>query len=585
MSGAEDGSVSGLRCEAEERAPVSLVFGLGLQLAACTLAVPILIPTAVMRTAGASESFLAWAVFASVAISGVTTAFQAVRFGRFGGGLMLVMGSSGAFIGISITAVAAGGPPLLASLVIVAALFQIVIATRLVVFRRILTPTVSGTVIMLVPVTVMPIVFDMLIDVPDGTPAFAAPAIAFAAVLTILVVSLKGTPSLRLWAPIIGICAGTALALVFGLYDLERVAAAPVFGIPQVDVPGFDLDFGPGFWALLPAFLLTAMVGSIRGIGSSSALQKVSWRKPRPVDLRATQGTLMVDGIGNLLCAVSGTVPNTTYSLAAPLIEITRIAARSVSVATGAIFLSAAFLPKVLAVVLAIPGPVVSAYLFVLVALLFTIGIGMVMQGGMDLRKSVVVGVSFWLGVGFEIGAIFPELVSGFAGGIFANGITSGGLAAILLSWVVEFPGPRRARMSSELASEAGPEIRAFLADFAARNGREDAMAERLDAAGEAVLSALLQPGDGVGTPGRPKRLRLSASQEKGGAVLEFMVPPRSENMQVRLARLETPGDETAEGSDAVLRSLRQIATSLTHQQYHDLDIVTVRVSSSASDA
>ena len=114
-------------------------------------------------------------------------------------------------------------------------------------------------------------------------------------------------------------------------------------------MPGLDLDFGPVFWALLPAFLLTAVIGTIRAMSSNAALQQVSWRRKRPVDFRAVQGTVTVDGMSNLLCGLAGTVPNTTYSLAAPLIEITGVAARVVAVATGAIFLVLAFLPKALA--------------------------------------------------------------------------------------------------------------------------------------------------------------------------------------------------------------------------------------------
>ena len=280
-----------------------------------------------MRIAGAAESHLSWAVFAAVAISGLTTALQAIRFGRIGGGHMLVMGSSSAFVGISVTAVAEGGPAMLATLVVISALLQLLVSARLPLFRRLLTPAVSGTVIMLLPVTVMPIAFDMLDDVPEGTPVQAAPVIALVTILTVLGISLKGAAGLRLWAPVAGVVVGTAVAALFGLYDGERVAAAAWIGIPSIEAPGFDLAFGPAFWTLLPAFLLTALICSIRAISSCVALQRVSWRNPDVVDFRAVQGTVTVDGIGNLLCGLAGTMPNTTYSLAAPLVEITGVGA------------------------------------------------------------------------------------------------------------------------------------------------------------------------------------------------------------------------------------------------------------------
>ena len=64
-------------------------------------------------------------------------------------------------------------------------------------------------------------------------------------------------------------------------------------------------------------------------------------------------------------------------------------------VGAGAIFVAVAFLPKVLAVVLAIPGPVFAAYLGVLLATLFAIGMKMAVQDGIDYRKGLMVGVAF----------------------------------------------------------------------------------------------------------------------------------------------------------------------------------------------
>ena len=93
------------------------------------------------------------------------------------------MGSSGAFIGICIMAVAEGGTAMLATLVVVSALFQLLLAARLALFRWFLTPTVSGTVIMLVPVTVMPLLSGMAMDVPEGSPAHGAVLSALATLL------------------------------------------------------------------------------------------------------------------------------------------------------------------------------------------------------------------------------------------------------------------------------------------------------------------------------------------------------------------------------------------------------------------
>ena len=579
MSARDANSRTGLRYQPHEAPPAALSIGLGLQLVVLTVAVPILFPTVVMRAAGAPEAHVAWAVFAAVAISGVTTALQAARIGRIGGGHVLVMGSSSAFIGVCITAVAEGGPAMLATLVVISALFQLLLSQRLALFRRILTPAVAGTVIMLIPVTVMPFVFGLLEDVPEGSPALAAPLSALVTAVVICGISLKAAGAMRLWAPVIGVVAGSVIGGVFGLYDLDRVAAAPWIGLPQTAVPGFDLDFGPAFWALVPAFLLVAMIGTIRTISSSVAVQRVSWRRRRALDFRAVQGAVNVEGIGNLVCGAAGTVPNTSYSVAASLTELTGVAARAMGIAAGVIFVALAFLPKALAVVLAIPGPVVTAYLTVLIAMLFLIGVKIVVQDGLDYRKGLVVGFAFWVGVGFQFDLIFPEWVSEFAGGLFANGMTSGGLVAILMTLSMELAKPRRSRMEAELGVSALPDIKEFTGALTSREGWTPAMADRLEAAAEETLLAVMREHEPERERGG-RRLRLVAYREDDAAVLEFVVAPGEENLEDRVALIGTEADEAPDERDVSLRLLRHLASSVRHQQYHDIDVVTVRVSS-----
>ena len=198
MTTDDSGGRSGVRYEADDTPPLPLTFGLGLQLAVLAIGGIVLTPAIIVRAAGGSEAFLSWAVFAAVAVSGVTTVLQAVRLGRFGSGYVLLMGTSGAFIAVSVTAIAEGGPAMLATLVVISSLFQFALSTRLSLFRRILTPTVVGAVIMLIAVTVMPIVFDMLKVRPEGAPA-TAPALAAAVTLfVILGIALKAAGALRL---------------------------------------------------------------------------------------------------------------------------------------------------------------------------------------------------------------------------------------------------------------------------------------------------------------------------------------------------------------------------------------------------
>ena len=538
-----------------------------------------------VRAAGGAESYLSWAVFGAVLVSGITSVLQAVRIGRIGAGYVLVMGTSGAFIAICVGAIAQGGPAMLATLVVISSLFQFLLAWRLSLLRRILTPTVAGTVIMLIPVTVMPIVFGMLTQVPEDTPALAAPLSAIVTALAICGISLKAEGVLRLWAPVIGIVAGCGVAGYFGLYDVGSIAAASWGGLPEGGWPGFDLDFGPVFWGLLPAFVFVTLVGAIETVGDGIAIQRVSWLKPRAVDFRAVQGAVSADGVGNLFSGLMGTVPNTTYSTSISVTALTGVGARSVGIALGVSFVVVAFIPKALAVVLAIPGPVAAAYITVLLGLLFVVGMRIVIQDGIDYRKGLIAGVSFWIGVGFQSGVVFPEHVSGIAGGLLENGMTAGGVTAILLTLFVELTAPRRRRIQAPFEVASLPKIREFLQSFAARSGWGEAMAHRLDAAAEEAMLTLLRHDEEeeAGDDGRRKRrLLLTAHKEGGGAVLEFIAAPGEENLEDRIALIGEGTDDAPE-REVSLRLLRHLASSVHHQQYHDTDIVTIRVDARAA--
>ena len=573
---ADQSDRTSIRYQPDENPPAPLAFGLGLQLAILTVAGVVLTPAIVIRAAGGSEGFLAWAVFAAVAVSGITTVVQAIRIGRVGAGYVLMMGTSGAFIAVCITAIAEGGPAMLATLVVISSLFQFVLSTRLSLLRQVLTPTVAGTVIMLIPVTVMPIIFDMLKQVPEGASTQSAAISALATLLVIAGIALKAKGALRLWAPVIGVVAGSAIAASYGLYEIELVAKAAWVGLPDGEWPGLDLGFGPVFWSLLPAFVFVTLVGAIETVGDAIAIQHVSWRRPRAVDFRAVQGAVAADGVGNLLSGLAGTVPNTTYSTSVSVTELTGVGARSVGIAVGALFIALAFLPKALAVVLAIPGPVAAAYITVLMAMLFVVGMKVVIQNGIDYRNGLVAGLAFWAGVGFQNGVIFPEYFSEFAGGLLQNGMTAGGLVAILLSGFLELTAPRRARIETEFDVSALPKIREFLGAFASRSGWDAAMVNRLEAASEETLLTLIEKEEAAERERR--RLRLIARKEDDQAVLEFVAATGDDNLQDRIALL---GERTAGApaeQEVSLRLLRHVASSVLHQQYYDMDIVTVRV-------
>ena len=567
-----------VRYEPNENPPPLVAAGAGLQAAAIIVAPVVLTVVIVARIAEQPDAYISWGVFAALIVSGVTTVLQAVRVGRVGAGHVLIMGTSGAFIAVCVAALSKGGPATMASLIVISSLFQFALAYRLSFLRRIFTPVVAGTVIMLIAATVMPIVFGSLTDVPDGASQAAAPAAALATIVVVAALVLRAPPALRLWSPVIGIVVGCAVSAPFGIFDLQPILDASWVGAPFSSWPGLDVTPNVEFWALLPAFVVVTLVGAIETIGDGVAIQRVSQRRPRATDFRVVQGALNADGVGNFLSGILGTLPNTTYSSSISLAEVTGIGARRVGVIIGAIFVVVAFFPKVAALLIAIPPPVAAAYLTVLLGLLFVQGMKIIIQDGVDHRKAAVAGLAFWIGVGFQNKWIFPDLLGdGFLGVLLGNGMTSGALVAVIMMVFIELTSPRRRRLSVPLDSEALPKLGEFLGGFASRAGWDPASTDRLLLVGEETLTSLLSDEDRVLDEDMPRRLVVAARSGGRGAELEFVSATEGENLEDRLAYLgEAP--DIADEREISFRLLRHYASSVRHQKYHGVDIVTVHV-------
>ena len=562
-----------VRYEPSENCPHPVAAGLGVQFAMLVVTSTVIVWAAVIHAGGGSEDYLTWAVFATLLVSGITTLVQTYRVGILGCGYVLVTGSFEAFIAVAATAIERGGPALLAALVLSAGLVQLVLAHRMALLRRILTHTVTGTMIMLIAAIVMPAAFDML-KTPAGAPAGAVPASACATLAVFVFIALFSSGAWRLWAPFAAIAAGCLTAAAYGHYDLARVFEAPWFGLPSLSGhPGIDLEFGTDFWQLLPAFIFVNVVAATETIVSGISIQRVSWRKERAVDYRAVQGALAADGAGDLLAGLLGSVPMTTYSSSVSLAELTGVASRRVGLYTGVLFAALAVCPKATALFVAIPASVGGAYLMVLLSMLFVFGAKILVRDGIDYRKSLIAGVSFWIGLGFEHGLLFPQYLSAGWSGMLGNGVLTGGVTVIGLTLFLESANSRQRRIETKLDIEALPGILDFLGDFSMRQRLNEEMKQRLEAVAEEALSALIEH---LGPEAETRRLRMIARVDSAAAELEFLAGSAEGNLEDRIADLS--GDVEPSEQGLALRMLRHRASSVRYAQYNDMDVLTLRL-------
>ena len=575
------GTDEAIRYEPDEPCPPLIALGVGLQGVMLVLATMVLVVAITVRAGGQDDAYLTWAVFASLVIAGGLTALQAARFWRFGAGHILIMGPTPNYVAVSVLALAAGGPALLASLTVAAALFYTGLSLWLPLLRRIITPVVSGTVLMLIAAAILPIALDRVNEIPESAPAAAGPVAALVTLVAVVALALRVSGAWRVWSPLIGIAAGCAVAVAFGAYEVQPIRDAGWIGLPESGFPGIDLTPGIEFWALLPAFVVIALVGSVKNIGDCIAIQQVSWRRPRVTDYRLVQGSLNTNGAGILLSGLAGTPPTSVYSSSSPLlVNLTGIAARRVGYAVGASMVVLALSPKVAAVLLAIPSPVMGAYLLTAVAVLFVSGIQTVVVDGLDRGKALTVGIAFSVGVGLDNQTIGAALLGETWGPLIDNGMLAGAMTAVLMTRFVDLTHRgRRARLKTDLHTSAVGEIDEFLRGFATDIGWDEAAARRLRSAGEETLVSLLQQ-DGDQSAGDAPSLIVMARHSGTMVEMEFLAVFDEQNLEDRLAHLSEESRSTAgmEEGEISLRLLRHYASSVHHQKFHGLDVVTVQV-------
>lgn len=579
---------SNLQYEADERPPLPATVGQSVQTALLVIAPVAVFPLVLVQAVGGSEAEVAWGVFSMLVVTGAVTVLQAYRIGPFGAGMLVIAYPSPTAIPFCILALEEGGTSTLASLIIVSGVFQVLLSLRLSLLRKLVTPAFSGTVLILLVITVIPVIFGSINDVPEDASTAAGPVCILVTFVVIVGLLLKGSAVWRVWASLIGIVAGSIAGITFGIFDFGPVTESSVTGLPLDGWPGFGFSFGSAFWSLLPAFLFLSAIAVLQGNSVAVATQRVSWRESRAIDYRRVQGTTACSGLGNLVACFAAVLPVTTGPRGVAIAQQTGYATRYLGIGAGLLLIVAAFFPQTWGLLIGIPPPVTAMFLVVMMSPLVVEGMKIILRDTPDFRKSLVIGTAIVVGIGFQTGLVSLP-IGGLWEAVFEKAFISGGVVLVLLTAFVEYgKGGMQRRLRTELSMEALPQINDFLQEFSGRKGWEPSMMRRLQAVAEETLVILVESGGGESAEGK-RRLRITARSQGAMAELEFVSATRSvNNLEDQVALVTTPdlgeGDlgsvdlESSTGGDTPLRLLRHYASSVSHQQYHDIEVIEVRV-------
>ena len=541
----------------------------------------IMLSALVVRASDDSEAYLGWVIFAALAVTGASMMLYALRVPHLGTGRLVVTNFNVPFLAVCALALQAGGPSLLASLMVTSTLAQFVLTLRLASLRRIFTSTVSGVVVMLVAVSAVPYIIGSTVIVPEGvsTTLFLAPGVVALAVG--VVISLHGTPLWRMWILPVMAVAGLIVAAPLGFYDFGSVIDAQWVSLPGFGWPGLDLSFDADFWALLPVFVFVNLTAFMKTVGDLPVIYRASYRNPTALDYRSVQAGLHTYGIGTLSSGLLGTIPVAApWAVTAVYIGFTGVAAKSVGIYLGLMTMAVAPFSKLLAILVAVPSPVVSAIYVIIFGLLFVEGaktvFGGLFTGQVDQKKSTITGLSMVLGLS---AGIFSGLAEGVTSQLVGNTIVVGGIAAIGMTLLTELSSFRSRRLRAELSESSLPALDEFLSQFADRHSWTEKGGNRLRLVGEEVMLNLLEEEKGAQAE-QKRRLVATIRPEAGSAELEIVVASDAAaqgNIENRMAYLDD-GQAQEDDRGMSIRILRQYASSVHHRQYYGIDIISCRV-------
>ena len=563
--------------EPEEKCPPLVALTSALQIFLPNTISLVMLTALVVRASGESSAYLSWVTFTALAVTGATMMLQSLHLRYFGSGRLIVSNFNVPFLAVSALALHIGGPGLLATLTVTSTLVLSLLTLRLASLRRIFTQTVGGIVVMLVAVSAVPFVITRSILVPEGesTMLFLAPGLV--ALVVGVLISLQTRPVWRMWVLPMTVASGLIVAVPLGHYDTGIILEAPWLHLPIQGWPGLDLAFGAEFWALLPVFVLVNLTAFMKAVGDLSVIYRASYRNQTAVDFRSVQGGLNVYSLGTLVSGLLGTVPVAApWSTTAVYIGFTGVAAMSVGIYLGLLTLVVATFSKLLAVLVAIPSPVVNAVYVIIFGMLFVEGAKTVFSGYVDQKKAAITGVSIVLGLS-------AGTVSGFFDGtashLVGNTIVFGGMTAICMTLFTELSSFRARKLRTNLSQSCLPEFDEFLCQFADRHSWTDDGRNRLRLVGEeAMLSLLNQENDDPGQEDR--RLVATIRPDGGSAELEIVVASEDSiqgNIEDRMAYLDQ--DQTLEnGQELSINILNHYASSVQHHKYYGIDIISCHV-------
>jgi len=485
----------------DEVLPAPRLTALGIQHVLVMYAGAIAVPLIIGRALKLDPEQVAFLISADLFVCGLVTIIQS--FGAtqwFGIKLPVMMGVTFAAVGPMVAMANANpgtdGARLIFGAIIGAGIVGVVIAPIVSRMLRFFPPVVTGTIIVVIGASLMRIGINWIFGNPVGPTAprlvdpahaewlasvkelaasagsalppipekFAAAAtlqnaayapinhIAVSAVVlvSILLIARFGRGFVANIAVLLGIVIGGVLAASLGMMHFDKVAGASWFALITPFRFGMPI-FDP---ILIVTMTLVMIVVMIESTGMFLALGDMTGRK---VDQPMLSAGLRTDGLGTIIGGVFNTFPYTSFSQNVGLVGVTGVKSRFVCVAGGVILILLGLVPKMGALVEALPTFVLGGAGLVMFGMVAATGIRILAQVDFKTNRNNLFVVAVSIGFGM-IPLVAPDFKMWLPHGIhplIESGILLASVSAVVLNAFFngtkgDEAGAREAAMAAE---------------------------------------------------------------------------------------------------------------------------------------
>ncbi len=442
----------------DEVLPIPKLAVYGFQHVLAFYAGAVIVPILLANSIGLSQQELIHLINADLFTCGIASIIQSVGFWKVGVKLPLLQGVTFTAVSpmIAIGLAAGGGTEgllVIYGAVIVAGLFTFFIAPYFSRLIRFFPPVVTGTVITIIGIALLPVAAN---DAAGGAGPTMDPtsgknlAYAMGTLALIVIIQRVFRGFMATVAVLAGLVIGTGVAWILGDAHFDSVAQSSWFGLTTpffFGIPKFSI-------AAIISMIVVMLITAVETTGDVFATGEIVEKRITKDDIAAA---LRADGLATTLGGIFNSFPYTCFAENVGLVRLTRVRSRYVVATAGLIMIIIGLIPKAGAIVASIPHPVLGGAALAMFATVAVVGIQTLQRVDFhDHRNVVIVGTSLGLAVYVTV---LPDLAQAVPEGvriIFGSGITLGSLVAILLNFVFHHVGRDR---GPAVAGRPGDEV------------------------------------------------------------------------------------------------------------------------------